>query len=146
MSARRTTRQNAEFILSLFKKFGWDAHIETFNVLYPTPVSETVELLGPKPFKATLQEPNIPGDTTRDRKQPALPAYLAYQGDGDVNAPLVYVNYGMQDDYKTLRAAWRRCQRQDRHRALWRRLARAEAAAGAAAWRGRLPDLFRSVR
>jgi N-acetylated-alpha-linked acidic dipeptidase len=95
-------KANAEFILGLFKKFGWDAHIETFNVLYPTPVSETVELLGPKPFKATLQEPNIPGDTTSRSKQPALPAYLEYQGDGDVTAPLVYVNYGMRDDYKAL--------------------------------------------
>jgi N-acetylated-alpha-linked acidic dipeptidase len=95
-------KANAEFVLGLFKKFGWDAHIETFNVLYPTPVSETVELQGPKPFKATLQEPNIPGDTTSRSKQPSLPAYLAFQGDGDVTAPLVYVNYGMRDDYKTL--------------------------------------------
>ncbi|MBV9572166.1 MAG: M28 family peptidase [Alphaproteobacteria bacterium] len=95
-------KQNADFILGLFKKFGWDTHIETFNVLYPTPISETVELLGPKPFKATLQEPNIPGDTTARAKQPALPAYLAFQGDGDVKAPLVYVNYGMRDDYKAL--------------------------------------------
>src|ERR1051326_8070817 len=95
-------KANAEFILGLFKKFGWDAHIETFQVLYPTPVSETVELTGPKPFKATLQEPNIPGDTTARSKQPSLPAYLAYQSDGDVTAPLVYVNYGMKDDYKAL--------------------------------------------
>ncbi len=95
-------KANAEFILGLFKKFGWDAHIESFNVLYPTPVSETVELQGLKPFKATLQEPNIPGDTTSRSKQPSLPAYLEYQGDGDVTAPLVYVNYGMRDDYKAL--------------------------------------------
>src|SRR5215813_4229353 len=53
-------KSNADFILGLFKKFGWDAHIESFQVLYPTPISETVEMLGPKPFKATLQEPNIP--------------------------------------------------------------------------------------
>ena len=79
-------KQNADLILGLFKKFGWDAHIETFNVLYPTPVSETVELQGPKPFRATLQEPPMPGDTSATAKQPPLPAYLAYQGDGDVTA------------------------------------------------------------
>ncbi|MBV9064135.1 MAG: M28 family peptidase, partial [Alphaproteobacteria bacterium] len=95
-------KQNADLILSLFKKFGWDAHIETFNVLYPTPVNETVELLGDKPFKVFLQEPDIPGDTTSRSEQASLPAYLAYQGDGDVTAPLVYVNYGMRNDYKTL--------------------------------------------
>jgi len=95
-------KANAEFELAQFQKFGWDAHIETFEVLYPTPISESIELLGPKPFKATLQEPPIPGDTSSTAKTPPLPAYLIYQGDGDVTAPLVYVNYGMQDDYKAL--------------------------------------------
>jgi N-acetylated-alpha-linked acidic dipeptidase len=93
---------NAEWELQKFKEYGWDAHIETFQVLYPTPISETVELLGKKPFKATLQEKAVPGDTTSRAKEYALPAYFAYQGDGDVTAPMVYVNYGMQDDYKQL--------------------------------------------
>jgi N-acetylated-alpha-linked acidic dipeptidase len=95
-------KANADLILSWFKSWGWQAHIEKFEVLYPTPISETLELLGPKPFKATLQEPPIPGDTSATATQPALPAYVVYQGDGDVTAPLVYVNYGMQDDYKML--------------------------------------------
>ena len=95
-------KENAEWILSQYKQWGWDAHIETFDVLYPTPISETLELAGPKPFKATLQEPPIPGDSSSTATEPALPAYVEYQGDGDVTAPLVYVNYGMQDDYKTL--------------------------------------------
>jgi N-acetylated-alpha-linked acidic dipeptidase len=95
-------KANADRILGWFKEWGWDAHIETFLVLYPTPISETLELVGPKPFKATLQEPPIPGDSSATATDPALPAYVAYQGDGDVTAPLVYVNYGMQDDYKTL--------------------------------------------
>jgi N-acetylated-alpha-linked acidic dipeptidase len=95
-------KANAEWELGQFKKFGWDAHIETFEVLYPTPISESVELLGAQPYKVTLQERPIPGDSSASAKDPALPAYLAYQGDGDVTAPLVYVNYGMQEDYKTL--------------------------------------------
>ena len=95
-------KANADFLLAQFKAWGWDAHIETYKVLYPTPLSETLEMLGPKPFTATLQEPPIPGDTSATAKEPALPAYLAYQGDGDVTAPLVYVNYGIVDDYKRL--------------------------------------------
>jgi N-acetylated-alpha-linked acidic dipeptidase len=95
-------KANAEWELAEFKKFGWDAHIETFEVLYPTPISESVELLDPQPYKLTLQERPIPGDSSASAKDPALPAYLAYQGDGDVTAPLVYVNYGMQEDYKAL--------------------------------------------
>ena len=38
-------KTNAEWILKQFQNFGWDAHIETFEVLYPTPISETLEML-----------------------------------------------------------------------------------------------------
>jgi N-acetylated-alpha-linked acidic dipeptidase len=93
---------NADMVLAQFKDWGWDAHIETFNVLYPTPISEVLETIGGTPFKATLTEPPIPGDATSSRTANELPAYVAYQGDGDVTAPLVYVNYGMDEDYKTL--------------------------------------------
>jgi N-acetylated-alpha-linked acidic dipeptidase len=95
-------KANAEMVLAQFRDWGWDAHIETFEVLYPTPISQTLELLGDAPFKATLTEAPIPGDETSARTKDALPAYVAYQGDGDVTAPLVYVNYGMPDDYLQL--------------------------------------------
>jgi N-acetylated-alpha-linked acidic dipeptidase len=95
-------KANAEMVLAQFRDWGWDAHIETFEVLYPTPISQTLELVGAAPFKATLTEAPIPGDETSARAKDGLPAYVAYQGDGDVTAPLVYVNYGMQDDYLQL--------------------------------------------
>ena len=95
-------KANAEMVLAQFRDWGWDAHIETFEVLYPTPISETLELVGAEPFKATLTEAPIPGDETSARTKDQLPAYVAYQGDGDVTAPLVYVNYGMRDDYLQL--------------------------------------------
>jgi N-acetylated-alpha-linked acidic dipeptidase len=95
-------KANADMVLAQFRDWGWDAHIETFEVLYPTPISLTLELLDAESFKATLTEPPIPGDETSARTKDALPAYVAYQGDGDVTAPLVYVNYGMPEDYLQL--------------------------------------------
>jgi N-acetylated-alpha-linked acidic dipeptidase len=95
-------KANAELVLAQFREWGWDAHIETFEVLYPTPISQALELVGAEPFKATLTEPPVPGDETSARTKDALPAYVAYQGDGDVTAPLIYVNYGMRDDYLQL--------------------------------------------
>ena len=94
-------KANAEFLLAQFKKWGWDARIETFDVLYPTPKQELVEMVAPTPFKAALHEPPIKGDRT-SALGGALPPYNAYGADGDVTAPLVYVNYGMPDDYKEL--------------------------------------------
>ena len=95
---------NADWILAQFKSFGWDAHIEQYDVLYPTPISEALDMPNyqGKKWTATLQERPLPGDTSSTAKDYALPAYLAYQGDGDVTAPLVYVNYGNLDDYKRL--------------------------------------------
>src|SRR5580704_11590926 len=95
-------KANAEWILAQFKSWGWDAHIESFDVLYPTPIHESLEMTAPKHFTVTLQEPPIKGDTSATAKQPALPGYFAYQGDGDVKGELVYVNYGMKDDYDAL--------------------------------------------
>jgi N-acetylated-alpha-linked acidic dipeptidase len=97
-------KANAEMTLAQFKAWGWDAKIEVFDVLYPTPKEVALELLvgGQAPFKATLTEAPIAGDETTTRQQDALPAYVAFQGDGDVTAPLVYVNYGMPTDYEAL--------------------------------------------
>ncbi|MEO8777721.1 MAG: transferrin receptor-like dimerization domain-containing protein [Rhodanobacter sp.] len=94
-------KANAEFMLNKFREWGWDAHIETFDVLYPTPKKVALELLGPHPFTAMLHEPSIAGDATSSLPG-ALPPYNVYGGDGDVTGELVYANYGMPDDYKEL--------------------------------------------
>lgn len=95
-------KANAEFVLQQFRDWGWDARIETFEVLYPTPKSQSLELVAPTRFTASLKEPPIDGDASSARTDGALPPYLAYGGDGDVTAELVYVNHGMPDDYKEL--------------------------------------------
>ena len=92
---------NAEWMLAQFKQWGWDAHIEQFDVLYPTPRQELVEMVAPTTFKASLHEPPIKGDATSTLPG-ALPPYNVYGADGDVTGQLVYVNYGMPDDYKEL--------------------------------------------
>lgn len=95
-------KANAEFMLAQFRAWGWDAHIETFNVLYPTPKTVALELLGPQLYTAKLSEPAVAGDATSDIRDGALPPYNVYGGDGDVTAEVVYANYGMPDDYKEL--------------------------------------------
>jgi N-acetylated-alpha-linked acidic dipeptidase len=94
-------KANAEMTLALFKQWGWDAHIEQFDVLYPTPITTTLELVTPEQVTLGGQEPPVPEDPTSNNPG-MLPPYVAYQGDGDVTAPVVYVNYGMPDDYLAL--------------------------------------------
>lgn len=95
-------KQNSEWILAQYKKFGWDAHIETFQVLYPTPKLRVLEMVSPTHFVAKLQEPPVPGDPTSSQQSEQLPTYNIYSPDGDVTAPLVYVNYGVPEDYDQL--------------------------------------------
>jgi len=95
-------KENADWILSKFKEWGFDAHIETFQVLFPTPKERIVEMIEPTKFRAKLQEPPVPGDPTSSQTAEQLPTYNAYSIDGDVTAPLVYVNYGNREDYEQL--------------------------------------------
>jgi N-acetylated-alpha-linked acidic dipeptidase len=95
-------KDNADWILAKFKEWGWDANIETFDVLYPTPKRRVVELVAPTQFTAKLEEPAVAVDPTSSQKSEQLPTYNVYSIDGDVTGPLVYVNYGSPDDYEEL--------------------------------------------
>src|ERR1700676_4690704 len=95
-------KQNAEWIAARFKEWGWDVHIESFSILFPTPKERLVEMTAPSHFLAKLQEPPLPGDPTSNQQSEQLPSYNAFSIDGDVTAPLVYVNYGVPDDYDRL--------------------------------------------
>jgi len=95
-------RENAQWILSQFKEWGLDAKIETYDVLFPTPKERLLEMLEPARFTARLEEPTVAGDATSSQHGEQLPSYNAYSIDGDVSAPLVYVNYGVPEDYEAL--------------------------------------------
>jgi N-acetylated-alpha-linked acidic dipeptidase len=95
-------KENAEWMLGLFKSWGLDAQIETFYVLFPTPKDRALELVAPTTYKAKLQEPPVAEDPTSNQQAEQLPTYNAYSIDGDVTAPLVYVNQGIRADYERL--------------------------------------------
>ena len=95
------SRRVAEAILARFRGYGIPARIERFEALMPRPVSRTLEMVYPEPFRAQLREPALPEDKdSGDADQ--LPTYNAYAADGDVTAELVYVNYGIPEDYAVL--------------------------------------------
>ncbi|MGA8089340.1 MAG: transferrin receptor-like dimerization domain-containing protein [Terracidiphilus sp.] len=97
-------KDNAEWLLAQLKSYGLDAKIEQMEALFPTPKFRKLELLGPTKFTAKLEEPALAIDPTSNQKDEQLPTYNAYSKDGDVTAPLVYVNYGAPADYEQLDA------------------------------------------
>ena len=95
-------KENADFIAELFKSWGFETRIERFDVLFPTPKTRVLELTAPTKYVARLAEPTIQQDATSGQTAEQLPTYNAYSIDGDVTAPLVYVNYGVPADYEVL--------------------------------------------
>jgi N-acetylated-alpha-linked acidic dipeptidase len=95
-------KENAEFIASLFKSWGYETNLERFDVLFPTPKVRVVELIAPERYTAKLQEPPLAEDATSNQASEILPTFNAYSTDGDVTAELVYVNYGIPKDYEVL--------------------------------------------
>jgi N-acetylated-alpha-linked acidic dipeptidase len=95
-------RDNAEWLLAKLREWGLDAHIENFDVLFPTPKERLLEMVAPEHFVAKIEEPTVAVDPTSGQHDEQLPTYNAYSIDGDVTGPLVYVNYGVPEDYETL--------------------------------------------
>jgi N-acetylated-alpha-linked acidic dipeptidase len=95
-------KSNADWLVEQFRSWGYKAELATYHVLFPTPLERYLELLEPGSFVASLHEPAILGDATSQQQDEHLPAYNAYSIDGDVTGELVYVNYGVPDDYEQL--------------------------------------------
>jgi N-acetylated-alpha-linked acidic dipeptidase len=91
----------AEMILARFRAFGLDASIEQFEALMPRPTSRSLELVAPERYVAELKEPALAEDPTSGQAD-QLPTFNAYSPDGDVTGDLVFVNYGIPDDYRVL--------------------------------------------
>ncbi len=95
-------KANADYMVALFKQWGYQTEIAEYFVLFPTPKTRLLELTGKKPYKAKLQEPMLAADRTSGQKNEQLPPYNAYSPDGDVTAQLVFVNRGVPADYEEL--------------------------------------------
>jgi len=95
-------KASAEFIRDQFRSWGYEAEIETFHVLFPTPRIRVLEMTAPRKFKTRLREPSLQEDRTSGQTREQLPIYNCFSADGDVTADLVFVNFGLPDDYDYL--------------------------------------------
>ncbi|HQQ97459.1 MAG TPA: folate hydrolase, partial [Cyclobacteriaceae bacterium] len=95
-------KANAEYMRDLFRSWGYQAEIESYQVLFPTPKVRLLELVGPTKFTARLTESTLKEDGTSGMTSEQLPVYNAWSADGDVTAELVFVNYGIPADYDEL--------------------------------------------
>jgi N-acetylated-alpha-linked acidic dipeptidase len=101
MAGTEASRRVAEWLRDQYRSFGFDAEIVTYSVWLPQPREIKLELT--KPSRRPLASPEQPIDGDKDTSDPrAVAAFNAYSPSGEVSAPVVYVNYGMPEDYREL--------------------------------------------
>ncbi|HLL16033.1 MAG TPA: M28 family metallopeptidase [Pyrinomonadaceae bacterium] len=95
--------RTAVYVRDQLRKFGISAELREYQVLLPQPKRPTVlELVAPRRVRLNLQEAVLPQDPSSAHPR-IIPLFNGYSATGDVTAPLVYVNYGLPDDYAALK-------------------------------------------
>jgi N-acetylated-alpha-linked acidic dipeptidase len=89
-----------DYVIDQMKKLGIETEVRTYNVWMPHPTSVRVSRVSPQPKDLSLAEPPVAGDPTSALWQ--YPTVNGYSGQGDVTAEVVYVNYGLIEDYAQL--------------------------------------------
>ena len=96
------SKENAEFIAKLLESWGYEVDIAEYEILLPVPRVREVELLSPGNFSASLREESLDADPSTSVREDLLPPYNAFSIDGEVEGELVFVNYGIPEDYEML--------------------------------------------
>jgi N-acetylated-alpha-linked acidic dipeptidase len=97
------SRRVAEWLRDQYRSYGLDAQIVTYNAYLPMPREAVLELVAPE--KITLATPEPPLDQDRNSGDDHLPPVVNdYSASGDITAPVIYVNYGTDQDYRQLDA------------------------------------------
>ncbi|MDQ3133205.1 MAG: M28 family metallopeptidase, partial [Acidobacteriota bacterium] len=95
--------QTALYVRDQLRAYGIDAQLKEYQVLLPSPKRPSVvELLSPRRERLSLQEAVLPEDPSSSHPR-IIPLFNGYSASGDVTAPLVYVNFGLPDDYQALK-------------------------------------------
>jgi N-acetylated-alpha-linked acidic dipeptidase len=97
-SAQARTR---DYVIDKMKSWGLETEVRGYSVWMPHPLSTRVWRIAPDPIELNLQEGIIPEDTTSFAFPQVMP-FNGYGAAGDVHGEVVYVNYGLIEDYAQL--------------------------------------------
>lgn len=97
MPAQARTR---DYVIAQMRAMGLETEVRQYDVFIPHPTSVQLWRVAPRPRQLTLAEPAVPGDPSSSVAQ--YPTVNGYSGQGDVTAEIVYVNYGLIEDYAQL--------------------------------------------
>lgn len=101
MSGTPAQARTRDYVIDQMKSWGLETEVRSYSVWMPHPVSTRVWRTTPNPIELDLKEGIIPEDTT-SFAYPQVMAFNGYGAAGDVKGEVVYVNYGLIEDYAQL--------------------------------------------
>jgi len=101
MAGTEASRRVAEYLREEYIAAGLEAEIVPYNVVLSYPGEVALQRTTPGPMRLARPEEPVAGDpSTADTR--SVPAFSAYSPAGDVTAQIVYVNYGLPEDFERL--------------------------------------------
>lgn len=101
MSGTPAQARTRDYVVAQMKSWGLETEVRAYKVWMPHPTSTRVWRIAPNPIELNLQEGPVPEDTT-SVAFPQVIAFNGYGAAGDVSGDVVYVNYGLIEDYAQL--------------------------------------------
>src|SRR3954464_1905500 len=101
MAGTPAQARTRDYVVSQMKSWGLETEVRAYKVWMPHPTSTRVWRISPNPVELNLQEGAIAEDTT-STAFPQVIAFNGYGAAGDVRGEVVYVNYGLIEDYAQL--------------------------------------------
>ncbi|HYW10642.1 MAG TPA: M20/M25/M40 family metallo-hydrolase [Longimicrobium sp.] len=93
-------RRTADYVIQQMREMGLETEVRTYRVWLPHATAVRVWRVAPDTMELDLPEPAIPGDPATTQWQ--YPTVNGYSAAGDVSGEVVYVNYGLIEDYARL--------------------------------------------
>lgn len=93
-------RRTADYVIEQMRQMGLETEVRTYRVWMPHATSVRAWRVSPDPVELNLAEPAVPGDPTTDLAQ--YPTVNGYSAAGEATGEVVYVNYGLIEDYRRL--------------------------------------------
>jgi N-acetylated-alpha-linked acidic dipeptidase len=101
MAGTPAQARTRDYVIDRMKSWGLETEVRAYSIWMPHPVSTRVWRIAPDPIELNLREGVVAEDTTSSAYPQVMP-FNGYGAAGDVRGEVVYVNYGLIEDYAQL--------------------------------------------
>jgi N-acetylated-alpha-linked acidic dipeptidase len=101
MAGTDAQARTRDYVIAQMKQWGLETSVHAYDVYMPHPLSVRAWRLSPDAIELPMVEGPVTGDPTSSGF-PQIPPFNGYGAAGDASGEVVYVNYGLIEDYAHL--------------------------------------------